>query len=151
MSKSIKGRKFSDEQVKALKAKFDAIDTDKSGTLEENEIEVFMKESGFDVSLSKLVFFVFSENNGISFKSFTRFLGVISSCVDDPLAIFRALFNKIDIDHNGSLDYEEFKLFNKLIGFEDTESETKELFEEADDDKNGSISFEEICNVLELV
>ena len=150
MSKSIKGRKFTKEQIKALKEKFDAIDTDKSGTLEENEIEVFMKNSGFDAALSKLVYFVFSDKDGITFRNFTKFLEIMSSCVNDPLAIFRALFDKIDIDHSGELDYEEFKLFDKLIGFDDNEEETREMFDEADEDKNGSISFEEICSALEL-
>lgn len=57
-------------------------------------------------------------------------------------------FNKLDINHNGSLEFSEFVTFGLTQKKQQKESILKEAFELFDRDHNGKISKEEIQMVL---
>ena len=60
------------------------------------------------------------------------------------------LFHKIDLDGNGSVDFEEFLMlfkFKQYLGKEEEETSTKKMFDMFDKDQTGYLSVEEWLQV----
>ena len=60
------------------------------------------------------------------------------------------MFHKIDLDGNGSVDFEEFLMlfkFKQYLGKEEEETSTKKMFDMFDKDQTGYLSVEEWLQV----
>ena len=60
------------------------------------------------------------------------------------------MFQKIDLDGNGSVDFEEFLMlfkFKQYLGKEEEETSTKKMFDMFDKDQTGYLSVEEWLQV----
>lgn len=80
---------------------------------------------------------------------------VLSRKLDEIVAIIRArqedpgqLFNRIDINHSGFLDFSEFMKFIVSIAPCYSKAEILNLFQMFDVDKNGLISRQEFVNLI---
>ena len=60
------------------------------------------------------------------------------------------MFQKIDLDGNGSVDFEEFLMlfkFKQYLGKKEEETSTKKMFDMFDKDQTGFLSVEEWLQV----
>ena len=151
MVKSVKAHHFTEEEIKEAREAFDHIDIDHSGRLDEEELTKFAKEAEIQEELVPFMMFFFNEDGkGVSFDNFLKFLEFIEKVDEDPLYLFRVLFDKIDADKSGEIDLNEFKKFSDVLGLGIDDAELKELFDQVDLDHSGSISFDEVVKLLTL-
>ena len=139
---------LSKEEIKEMKNMFDKIDTDKSGKLDQEELSQFMAQIEIPEEFASFCHFLLSDADGlITFDSFLNFIPLVRQLETDPLAIFRHVFDKLDTDKNGTLDFQEFLAFGKLINSND-EKGLREAFDECDENHDNKLTFEELVKAL---
>ena len=138
---------FSTEEIANLKKKFNALDKDKSGTIEPEEF--FSVPSLAKNPLVKRVISVFDENGDgkISFEEFVKGLAVLSTGSDDKEKI-KFAFQVYDFDNDGYISNGDlFLTLKMMVGDNLSDVQLQQLVDrtivEADQDFDGLISFPE--------
>lgn len=139
------------EQIAAHKPRFDQLDEDHNGKINQEETKEFMKQVGINPIFVKLVFELCdSDSDGqISFDEFAPFFKLLKDLEQDPSCIYRNVFEKFDKDKNELLDKEEVRELLKLFSDAEWTDENIELFvDNYDKDHDGNLNFEEVCEML---
>lgn len=102
---------------------FKRIDKDGNGNLDEEELMRFFSDEkrAYLKPFTKLIVKVFGENGKVSWEQFLNFWKAYAADPDAGNHIGKVLFNFIDKDHSGIVDYDEAKGVMDLI---DTEWES---------------------------
>ena len=64
---------------------------------------------------------------------------------------FKVLFDELDVDASGELDWNEFKAALERLGIRLPVQKMRALFEFLDEDRQGNVSYHELCKALELL
>ena len=137
------------DEILKMKDAFDAIDIDKNGKLDLDELSTFAESVGWDRVMARICFFIFDgvENDGITLDNFFKFIPFLKELDKNPMFLWHKIFGKLDSDKKGALNYDEFCIFGRVVGIADDE-ELKKEFESADTNQNGLIEFEELLSAL---
>lgn len=151
-SSRLPAKKYTDDELDALRAAFDSIDADGSGTLELEELQMFMNQTQMDEGFANLVLFLFDgdHDGSITFDEFTGFLEAIEDMEVDPHKFFKKVFDALDKKRSGSIGVTEMAEFSNLCGMPMTIEEAEKAINEIDADGNGTIEFEELCKALQI-
>lgn len=143
---------FTPAQIQQLRVSFEAIDTDHNGYLNEEELNVFMKQSHLDTSLIKAIFKVFDSNGDgqLSFQEFYQYLKACLVNTKKPRHLFKMIFDSVDKDHDGSLNLNEVMEFVSLCGKSLSREEAQREIDTLDKDKNKKLEFDEICDTYHM-
>lgn len=149
MSKVIR-KKYTQKEIAEFKVMFEELDTDKSGSLSQEEFNKFLEDIELPVEFSPLLFFIMDKHNGneVSFDDFVSFMAMIDKMEEDPLYLFKKIFLKIDKDHSKKLDKSEVAEFMKLFPSDFGEIDIDEAFKAMDKNGDGLIGFSELMHAL---
>ena len=111
---------------------FDYLDNDKNGSIEWPKVEHF----------------VYKVDYRSTEDVFSRKIDEITAILRDIKADPVTLFDKIDLNHSGSLDFSEFSKFIFSIAPRYTKAEVLQLYKLFDSDKNGLISKKEFLEFI---
>ncbi|XP_049396420.1 calcium-dependent protein kinase 21-like [Solanum stenotomum] len=140
---------LSEEEIKGLKAMFDNIDTDNSGTITYEELKSGLARLGSkltETEVKQLMEAADVDGNGtidyIEFITATMHRHRLER--DEHL--FKA-FQHFDKDHSGFITRDELENAMKEYGMGD-EATIKEIITEVDTDNDGRINYEEFCAMM---
>ncbi|KAG5614052.1 hypothetical protein H5410_013876 [Solanum commersonii] len=140
---------LSEEEIKGLKAMFDNIDTDNSGTITYEELKSGLARLGSkltETEVKQLMEAADVDGNGtidyIEFITATMHRHRLER--DEHL--FKA-FQHFDKDHSGFITRDELENAMKEYGMGD-EATIKEIIAEVDTDNDGRINYEEFCAMM---
>ena len=142
---------FSPEEIAELEREFESCDKDGSKSIDQLEFIKFFKKKGFSKDSAETLFYIFgTDDDDIDFDNFKRFFQLLKECENQQSErpLWKAFFDKLDADHNGSISFDEFVEFGKICCPGVSEEDLHKEFNSADSDKNGSIDFEELLKVL---
>ena len=139
-------RELSEEQIKEFEEAFLLFDTDCSGTISIDELEVVMNSLGqrpTDEELKKMIAEADADGNGE--VDFEEFLTLMKKQIKnmDPEDELRELFQIYDINSDGLISAMEVQTVMSKQGESINNEELKEIIREADLDGDGYINFQE--------
>lgn len=138
------------EQLKELRAAFDAIDTSNEGTITYDEFRAALKDK-HDYSHAELkqMFNALDENQS-GVINYTEFLSAtLLTRKRHEDGSIRAVFDKIDKDNTGLINREELKsIIVDQSTTEDAEHLVDEVLESMDKDHDGKISYDEFLSLF---
>ena len=144
---------FSVEEISKFKKKFNALDKDKSGTIEPDEF--FSVPSLAKNPLVKRVISVFDENNDgkISFQEFISGLATLSTGSSD-LDKTKFAFKVYDFDNDGMISNGDlYTTLKMMVGDNLTDIQLQQLVDrtivQVDEDGDGMISLEEFVQMVD--
>jgi Ca2+-binding EF-hand superfamily protein len=110
-----------EEEMRAnLRVMFDDLDTDKSGTLEGDEVATFLKEAEFPVDMANIVFPLYDHDKDGKLR-FEEFLEFFEEFLDvsfgDPAPLCTSIFKAVDADNSGTVNAKELADFMKKYDF----------------------------------
>lgn len=138
---------------------FDALDTDGSGLIEEEELGMAFQMIGMKLSTKELhEKFVKADLMQTGVLEWPEFLSLISqyggeeglesNFTEERLAELRDVFNLFDEDGSGSLDAEELNFVLRSVGLAPSESEVRRMIDEVDADGSGMIEWPEFLFLM---
>ena len=157
--------KFEDQSMdlKKLRKMYDSVDTNNNGVLEMREFKkLAFKKLGFkgtEEEVEESFKNCDVDNSGnIDWNEFRDWYksknpdAVVRAVKDeadrdkDDFTGLKAIFQKVDKDHDGEIDRKEFKIFAKKIKLSVSARQLDEWFRQMDADKSGGIDFDELRN-----
>ncbi len=144
---------FNKDDIQRLKKKFNALDKDKSGTLEPEEL---LSVPGLVKNpLVRRVINVLDENKDgkISFEEFVTGLATLSTGSDDQSKVQFA-FRVYDFDNDGFISNGDlFQTLKMMVGDNLSDVQLQQLVDrtiaQSDDDGDGMLSFDEFQKVVQ--
>ena len=137
---------FNSKELKLLKDAFKRLDTDKSGTIDKEELEQALNSYGCAFDSGKVInFFNDTDKNGTKRIDFDEFLDSISSEMklsEDTLRQVYSLF--LGNEKDDFLTVEHLKKLNSVYN----EEELKELIDATDSTRSGKVSFEDFYKII---
>ena len=137
---------FNSKELKLLKDAFKRLDTDKSGTIDKEELEQALNSYGCAFDSGKVInFFNDADKNGTKRIDFDEFLDSISSEMklsEDTLRQVFSLF--LGNEKDDFLTVEHLKKLNSVYN----EEELKELIDATDSTHSGKVSFEDFYKII---
>ena len=137
---------FNSKELKLLKDAFKRLDTDKSGTIDKEELEQALNSYGCAFDSGKVInFFNDADKNGTKRIDFDEFLDSISSEMklsEDTLRQVFSLF--LGNEKDDFLTVEHLKKLNSVYN----EVELKELIDATDSTHSGKVSFEDFYKII---
>jgi len=151
-SRSKKTSGLTKDQEIEIKEAFDIFDTNKSGTMDNEELRDAMRALGFDVTKEetmRLIQKTDMHNEGeISFDVFRAILTPYMLNMDPVREIKRA-FCLFDVDHKGYITIDNLKTIAEEMGDKMTDEELSLMIEKFDTDNDGKISFDEFFDIMD--
>ena len=141
---------FDSEEVMKLCDVFRYMDQDLSGTLSAREIEAIYEK--FNIKLRDGEIEEIIDSLYFKEKALVTYLEFIAATLDKEFyrnkQRIRELFNYMDVDLSGEIDYKDiqecFKRFGRLLD----DSKIKRMISECDNNRDGKISFEEFYDII---
>jgi Ca2+-binding EF-hand superfamily protein len=120
-----------EEEMRAnFRVMFDDLDTDKSGSLEGDEVAAFLKEAQFPVDMAKILFPLYDRNKDGKLQ-FEEFLSFFEEFLDvsfgNPAPLCTSIFKAVDTDNSGTVNAKELADFMKKYDFDLLGDLTSEL------------------------
>ncbi|CAB4013129.1 calmodulin 12 [Paramuricea clavata] len=139
-------RELTQDQIKEFEEAFLLFDTDCSGTISIDELEVVMNSLGqrpTDEELKRMIAEADADGNGE--VDFEEFLSLMKKQMKDmdPEAELRELFQVFDMNSDGKISAVEVQTIMSQQGERINNEELQELIREADLDGDGFINFQE--------
>ena len=131
---------ISDEEKQEFKEAFDLFDTDKSGTIDYQELKVALKALGFQVKKQDVVQIMKEyDHDGSGMISFDDFIEVctIKTAERDPMEEIMYAFKLFDEDNTGKISIKNMKKIAKELGESLSEDDLKAMIDEFDKDNDG--------------
>lgn len=141
------------EQHSFIKQIFDHFDINNDGKLNYIEASQIMLKYDVDQIFMPIAFEIcdINKDNSISYDEFHLLYNLLGDLEDDPSIIYRNLFDKFDLDHNGFLEEEELYNFFRFI-FKDISDQHILFYTEYFNKNNdGKLDFEEIVKILNIL
>lgn len=141
---------LSDPQIKKLYHVFSYIDKDLSGTISASEIEAVYKK--FDIKLRDGEIEEIIDSLYFKEPAVVTYLEFIAATLDKEFyrnkQRIRELFNYIDVDLSGEIDYQDiqdcFKRFGRLLD----DAKIRRMIDECDVNKDQKINFQEFYSII---
>ena len=137
---------FNSKELKLLKDAFKRLDTDKSGTIDKEELEQALNSYGCTFDSGKVInFFNDADKKGTKRIDFDEFLDSFSSEMklsEDTLRQVFSLF--LGNEKDDFLTVEHLKKLNSVYN----EEELKELIDATDSTHSGKVSFEDFYKII---
>lgn len=135
-------------EIMGLKNMFEAIDTDKSGTITLDELRSAIGKGQYKLTegdVTKLM--EVADVDGSGEVDYVEFLAATlnQSKLDKEENLYKA-FVKFDTNKDGKLSVDE--ITNALADFKVSEAETKEIIKECDADGDGEIDYDEFLTMM---
>jgi calmodulin len=127
-----------------LKSLFDTADTDKSGSINREELSNLMQQAGYKFNEKQVeLFYKMCDEDGSGTIEVADFFAL-------TLFVFWAqiLFAKADTDGNDSIDINEFSNALKRLGMFMPPEQIVKYFNELDTDQSGTLCFEEYIELI---
>ena len=107
------------EEIDEAQTAFRHIDADGSGTLDEGEFRKYLsaRRKGEFRCFPKLIIKFFGKDGEVSFEQFLAFHKALAAPPTSDTCLTRLIFDKIDTDHNGTIDLDEYKSVVNLFEF----------------------------------
>ena len=141
---------------------FDLFDTDKSGSIDTNELYAMLRQLGIDARVAQVQDYLDrldSDHNGTldydEFKdlakelmqgSYASYYSYEGAALPDEEAL-REIFDAFDTDGNGEMDASEFGASLEMLGYEGGDSDT--LLRDLDKDASSTLTFDEWRKLFE--
>ena len=110
---------LTDEQIEAAAAEFRSIDADGNGQLDEAELRRYLSSPRAGRaelrSFPKLIIHFFGSDGTVTFEQFLAFFKSLTAPTSSDEFLGRKIFDKIDLDHNGVIDQQEYSRVLDLI------------------------------------
>ncbi|CAL5999096.1 EF_hand domain-containing protein [Hexamita inflata] len=136
--------KFIKPDVDKCRQAFEAIDTDKSGTLDIKELITAFAKMGINLTHQEfLVYLSLVDQNGdaqMNFEEFRHFMYILQNASLKDKA--KIIFLSTDSDCSGTIDKKELARLFKKLELNISEQKIGELVESAADQKDGTLSYE---------
>ncbi len=132
------------------KEAFDMFDTENRGFINVDQIRRALKKFGQDLTrreVEDMIKDLDSDGSGtLTFEEFITFMQ--TQVVEEKLSVIEedeviAAFKSFDVDHDGSINMQEFKTILTKLGDRFTDEECMAVFREADLDHNGTLDYHE--------
>merc|ERR550534_598027 len=143
----------SQEEIQELKEAFDLFDTDKSGSIEIDELKRAMTSLGYDKKSQNRMVFQILENldkNKDGQIDFDEFLDMMTARISDrdSREDIMKVFMLFDQDGTGRITLDDLKAVAEELGEELNVEELREMIERADSDGSGSINPDEFYKIM---
>lgn len=141
------------EQTTLLKHFFDLYDTDHNGILSAIEIIEVLKSSHIPTYHARLIvkFADINDNGAIGFPEFLESLKTMAQTRSEPQKTCIKLFERLDTDHDGSLDENKvFDFFNYVNPGKATYEQAKNFVYRHDSNKDGKLTVDEIIRAIQF-
>ncbi|KAK9917210.1 hypothetical protein WJX75_001895 [Coccomyxa subellipsoidea] len=140
---------MSPEEIAGLRSMFQALDTDKSGTVTVEELKEGLLKQGSPVTQNELQQLVesmdFDANGSIDYDEFLA-ATINMSQLQLEENMYRA-FKHFDTDNSGTISKEELtEALKKLPG--NLDQNVEEVLKEVDKNNDGDIDYEEFCEMM---
>ena len=141
---------FTEKEIQEMSRKFIDLNTESNGILSEEIIDNYLKNVNANPIFAKLAFRLFDldKDNALTFAEFALFLKGISLLENNPKEFHKLVFESVDVDDNEQLDPNEFDLYCKLLGIDETADESHALVNSLDSQGKGTITFDDLYNGL---
>lgn len=138
-----------------LKELFDEVDEDKSGAIDYPEMIKLLEKINIQNPSFLTILFWYSlnkeEDESMSYDDFKAIMNSCKSLDELPTLISKLVFVKIDADHSGTIELDEFfQLFAKFDHICPIEK-IKKCFQHYDKDKSGSLEYNEFKRFLRRI
>ena len=126
-------------------------DTDNSGDIDRNELDVAMRALGFDPNSPRILSMIAQidqDGNGcIEYYEFERMMAVLMKETDSDATLLEA-FTEFDLDGNGKVTFKNLKTIAQDIGVEMDDEEIYQILEVATGDSLGVITWNDFVRVM---
>lgn len=143
---------FTEKEIQKMGDQFIELNTEGNGLLSEQSIDEYIKTLDVNPIFAKLGFRLFDldKDNALTFAEFALFLKGISLLESNPKEFHKFVFESVDVDDNEELDQNEFDLYCKILGIDETTKESAALVNALDTSGKGTVTFDELYNGLIL-
>lgn len=144
------------EDAQLFRQAFESFDKNHDGLLSKVEFKQIFLTSGKTYSDKQInLYFRSIEPKSVGYIDFNGFLHLLfigEACLS-PKTIAKNLFKEYDVDGDGFIGYEEFRVMMKDIytneQFTNVENKIRHEFDYADADSSGQITLDEMAQILE--
>mmetsp|Transcript_38214 Transcript_38214/g.61883 ORF Transcript_38214/g.61883 Transcript_38214/m.61883 type:complete len:179 (+) Transcript_38214:270-806(+) len=148
-----KATNFTPKEIKRLYKRFKMLDTDKSGSISEQEFLSVPELAQNPLVLRVINIIDADKNKSVDFMEFISALSIFSS-KGDKEAKLQFAFKVYDVNEDGYISNEElFTVLKIMVGSNLTDIQLQQIVDktiiEADEDKDGRLSFEEFKKIIE--
>ncbi|KAK8899603.1 hypothetical protein M9Y10_001921 [Tritrichomonas musculus] len=131
---------------------YHALDDDKNGLLDEEELKVLMRKLGMPESYAKLcMLFVGKGKSEINYEQFQKFLAILLLYKTDKSKFLDLVFTCMDQDDSNTLEIDEVFVFLRLLGIQCSLKQAAEILKIADIDKNKCLDRREFGVLVEAL
>ena len=139
-----------EEEVLAMKEAFDIFDSDRSGTIDIEELKRAIVSLGLEHSAEKILNLLSDldedKSGAIDFGEFLKLLGFYQKDMNDEEHL-KHLYQEF-AHSNGLISVEDFKRIAEQVGERYGDDELREMIEFADMDKDDFVNFDEFKEVV---
>ncbi|ETO13499.1 hypothetical protein RFI_23867 [Reticulomyxa filosa] len=145
--------KLTDDQWEDLKEAFTLFDTDRSGTIDSNELKTVLQTLGLEVTDKEVEDMAadidLNKDGEIDFDEFVRLMERRVYLPSNEAEYFEA-FKFFDKNNNGVIEFEELKDVLQSLGEQLTDQDIWDMIHEADKNGDNVIDFEEFMQMMSL-
>lgn len=139
------------QKIEEIKKVFADVDTDGSGSIDGKELNIAMRDLGFEMSeeeINEIIAEVDKDGSGaIEFDEF--FHMITSKFVEVGIKEkLMEVFHIIDQDKNGKISFADIQRIGRELNVNFTENEIQEMVDEADRDRDGEVNAEEFLRIM---
>ncbi|XP_073123112.1 probable calcium-binding protein CML13 isoform X2 [Henckelia pumila] len=139
------------QRIEEIKKAFVNVDTDGSGSIDAKELNVAMRDLGFEMSeeeTNKIITEVDKDGSGaIEFDEFFHMMTSLYMERDIKEELMK-VFHIIDRDKNGKISFADIQRIGGELNVKFTENEIQGMIDEADRDRDGEVSAEEFMRIM---
>lgn len=129
---------------------YSALDADKNGILDENELKVLVKKIGMPEEYAKLcILIVGNGKKEIDFKKFQDFLAILLLYKNDKPKFLDLVFHGLDHDNSGTLEIDEVFVFLKILNIACTPQQAAKILNSADENSDRKLNKKEFARLVE--
>ncbi|KNC53901.1 centrin 2 [Thecamonas trahens ATCC 50062] len=142
---------LTERQKKEIREAFDLFDSDLSGDIDRNELDVAIRALGFDPNskrIETMVAHIDQDGNGcIEFFEFQKMMAVLMRETDSDATLLEA-FTEFDVDGKGKITFKNIKAIAAEIEVDIEDDEIYQILEVATGDPLGAIAWTDFARMM---
>mmetsp|Transcript_27381 Transcript_27381/g.63204 ORF Transcript_27381/g.63204 Transcript_27381/m.63204 type:complete len:164 (-) Transcript_27381:29-520(-) len=142
------------KEKEEIKEAFDLFDADGSGSIDSDELLVFMKAMGCEATDEEVKSIIKeADADGGGSITYDEYLKVMTQKMlnKDPIAEAKRAFRLLDKDQIGQITFKNLQQWAKDLGYNKTNDQLREMFEHADGGGKGYVTEEDFYRVVAKV